>query len=125
MNEKPADRISYLPSGFTVATVLARDLSEVVNADDNIPTLLGQSWPDKTAFHFEVSGPYMLRPLICGSDSFWFCPIVFRPGVWRSSSNEATTHSQDEGRIRHPCRRGDREGACEWLDFTFEKVAGH
>ncbi|KAM5533410.1 hypothetical protein V8D89_012960 [Ganoderma adspersum] len=63
LKHKPTDRISYFPGGFTVATVLAGDLSEVVNADDDIPTLPGQSWPDKMAFHFEFSDPAYSTPV--------------------------------------------------------------
>ena len=47
-------RIPFFPSGFTVATVLSGNLDEVDDANGDIPTLKGQSWPEKTVFYFEV-----------------------------------------------------------------------
>ncbi|PIL23486.1 hypothetical protein GSI_14797 [Ganoderma sinense ZZ0214-1] len=61
--QAPAERISYFPGGFTVATVLTGNLSEVSDADNPIPTSEGLTWPVKIAFYFEFCHPEYNTPL--------------------------------------------------------------
>nr|VWO96662.1 Uncharacterized protein [Ganoderma boninense] len=62
-DEAPAKHISYCPSGFTVATVLAGDLSEISGADDPLPTSEGRTWPEKIAFYFEFYNDDYNKPV--------------------------------------------------------------
>ncbi len=63
--QAPARRVSYLPGGFTVGTVLDRksgnNLIQISDAEDPLPTLDGQRWPERTRFYFQVCSSFTSR----------------------------------------------------------------
>ncbi|KAM5533409.1 hypothetical protein V8D89_012959 [Ganoderma adspersum] len=59
----PAQSIPYGPGGFTVATVLDDNLTQISDADGALPTDEGQSWPEKMVFHFEFAHPAYDAPV--------------------------------------------------------------
>ena len=103
MERRPAERIPYLPGGFT--SVLAGVLNEVVDADENIPTAEGRtSWRKSHS---------SLRCAVCLTLSPWSESVVSIHSLSSKLSTPAYSKRAQPGR----CPRVPRS-RCEFALHT-------